>query len=218
MSAQSPASTFPPPDTTDSGSDAALKERAQDAKDEGMKVASTAKDEAMTVVAESRRQAADLLREGAGQVQEQAAAQKTKAAEGLRALGDELQTMAGGTQAGPAADLAHQASQKITGFADWLDQNDPGTLVEEMRDLARRKPGTFLIGALAAGVLAGRVTRGVQGASSNGTPKSAAPSTPSMRTPAAPTSPMTPSSTPSTPMKHSEAPVVAGGADAGLLR
>jgi len=68
---------------------------------------------------------------------------------------------------GPATDLAHQAADKLGDAAQWLEGRDPGSLVEEVRNLARRKPGAFLLGAAAAGVLAGRLTRGAVQASRN---------------------------------------------------
>jgi hypothetical protein len=58
-----------------------------------------------------------------------------------------------------ASDLTRQASDKARDLAGWLESREPGDLLEEVRDLARRKPGTFLLGAAAAGVLAGRLTR-----------------------------------------------------------
>jgi vacuolar-type H+-ATPase subunit H len=138
----------------------------QTAKDSGKQVASTATDEAKNVVDETRRQARDMGREVSNQVQEQAATQKDKAAGTLRSLGDELRSMAQqGGQSGPATDLAHQAASKVTDLAQWLEQRDPGSLVEEVRSLARRKPGTFLFGAAAAGIAAGRLTRGAVEAS-----------------------------------------------------
>ena len=54
-------------------------------------------------------------------------------------------------------------------LAGWLDQRDPGELLDEVRGIARRKPGTFLLGALAAGVVAGRLTRGAVDASRSDT-------------------------------------------------
>ena len=66
---------------------------------------------------------------------------------------------------GIVGDLAQQASAKAGELAEWLERRDPGTLLEEVRGLARRKPGTFLLGALAAGVVAGRLTRGAVEAS-----------------------------------------------------
>ena len=56
-------------------------------------------------------------------------------------------------------DIARQASDKAQELATWIDAREPGDLVTEVRDFARRKPGTFLLGAAAVGVLAGRLTR-----------------------------------------------------------
>jgi hypothetical protein len=130
-------------------------------KDSSKQVAGTASDEAKNVAHEARRQAKDLTHEVSNQVQEQAATQKDKAAGGLHSLSEELRSMATeGGQAGPATDLAHQAADKLSDLAAWLERRDPGSLVEEVRGLARRKPGTFLLGAAAAGIVAGRLTRG----------------------------------------------------------
>lgn len=139
------------------------------AKESGRQVAASATDQAKNVADETRRQAKDLTREVGSQVNEQAAAQKDKAAGGLRSLGDELRSMArNGGQSGPATDLASQAADKLGQLADWLDNREPGHVVEEVRNVARRKPGTFLVGAAVAGVVAGRLSRGaVQAARSD---------------------------------------------------
>ena len=131
------------------------------AKQHAGNVASTAGDQAKNVAGEAKSQARNLASETQNQVREQAGVQKTKAAGGLRSLSDELQSMSQGTngQSGMASDLARQASEKARDLASWLDSREPGDLVTEIRDLARRKPGTFLLGAAAAGVLAGRLTR-----------------------------------------------------------
>jgi hypothetical protein len=134
----------------------------QSAKESGQQVASKAADEAKNVTAEARRHAKDLTKEASSQAQQQAAIGKDKAASSLHSLGDELRSMATqGGQSGPVTDLAHEAAAKVTDLASWLEQRDPGALLEEVRSLARRKPGTFLLGAAAAGILAGRLTRGV---------------------------------------------------------
>jgi len=135
------------------------------AKEQAGQVASTAKDEAKNVAGEAKNQARNLLGETQSQVREQASSQKEKASGGLRSLADELRSMAEGTQAsgptsGMATDLARQASDKAHELASWLDSREPGDLLEEVRDLARRKPGAFLLGAAAAGMVAGRLTRG----------------------------------------------------------
>lgn len=135
----------------------------QTAKEATSQVATTAADQARNVAGETRRQAQDLIGQAGTQVQEQAATQKDKASEGLRSISGELRSLAVGTGTSNQMinDLTQQAADKAQEFADWLEQRDPGALVEEIRDLARRKPGTFLIGAVLAGVIAGRMTRGI---------------------------------------------------------
>jgi len=171
--------------TTGSAKDEAGKV-GQTAKDAGGQVASTAADQAKNVAGETKNQARNLLNETQSQVNEQAGTQKDKAAGGLRGLSDELRSLADGTgygQSGMATDFSRQASDKMKDLADWLEARDPGQLLDEVRDIARRKPGTFLLGAAVAGVLAGRLTRGVVDAkrdeSDDSTPRMATEPTPS---------------------------------------
>jgi gas vesicle protein len=139
---------------------------AQTAKESGSQVAQTAVEQVKTVAAEAQQQTRNLLGEAQGQVREQAKSQQQKARDGLRSLGDELRSMATNSgQSGPATDLAHQASQRAHAAADWLEQREPGDLLVEVRRFAQRRPAAFLTGALLAGVLAGRMTRGVIAAS-----------------------------------------------------
>ena len=132
------------------------------AKESGQRVASTAAEQGKNVLEEGKAQARNLTHEVGQQAHEQSKVQKDKAASGLRSLGAELQSMADGQggQSGVATDLAQQAAAQVHDLAGWLDQREPGELLDEVRALARRKPGTFLLGALAAGVVAGRLTRG----------------------------------------------------------
>lgn len=163
---------------TESTTDTAKNEAANvgsTAKDAGTQVASTAADQAKNVAGETKRQAQDLMNQAQSQVKEQAAAQKDKASTGLRSLSDELRSIAEGNapQNGMTTDLTRQAADKVQEIASWIEQRDAGSLLEEVRQLARRKPGAFLIGAALAGVAAGRLTRGAtaggsQGGQSNG--------------------------------------------------
>jgi hypothetical protein len=155
------------------------------ATESGQRVAGTAVEQGKNVLDEGRQQASRLTQEVGQQVNEQTSLQKDKATSGLRSLGDELQGMAASsTQSGVASDLAQQAGAKAHDLATWLDQRDPGSILDEVRGLARRKPGTFLLGALAAGVVAGRLTRGAVQASKDdpGTDSSAATATTSAPT------------------------------------
>jgi hypothetical protein len=160
------------PSTTDVAKDEAanVKDTAVQA---GGQVAATAADQAKQVAHETQRQAKDLLDQGRYQVREQAITQQQKAGQSLTSLAQELRGLADGTSSGapgPARDLLQQASGMVDDFAHKLQTRDPGELLDEVRSFARRKPGLFLLGAAAAGVLAGRLTRGVQAAHSDSAP------------------------------------------------
>jgi hypothetical protein len=133
---------------------------AQTAAQSGGQVASTARDQGQRVLAEAGEQARNLVEETRSQLGEQAGAQQERAAGGLRSLAEELQSMASSSdQSGMASRLVHQASDQLQQVAGWLDQRDPQALLQEARGFARRRPGAFLLGAAAAGMLAGRMTR-----------------------------------------------------------
>jgi uncharacterized protein YjbJ (UPF0337 family) len=128
----------------------------------GRQVAGTAKDQAGEVVSEARDQARALMDRTRSEVGEQAATQQQRAADSLRSLSGELRSMADGQQEpGMATDLARQAADKAGQLASWLSEREPGDVVAEVSRFARRRPGTFLAVATAAGVLAGRLTRGL---------------------------------------------------------
>jgi hypothetical protein len=70
--------------------------------------------------------------------------------------------MAGSQQEpGMATDLAQQAADKAGQLASWLQDREPGDLLDEVKSFARRRPGAFLALAAGAGVVAGRFTRGM---------------------------------------------------------
>ncbi|MDP5182284.1 hypothetical protein QOZ88_06510 [Blastococcus sp. BMG 814] len=137
----------------------------QTAAQAGSQVAATASDQAKHVAGETQRQAQDLLEQGRSQLKDQTVAQQQKAATGLSSLAQELRGLADGTSdgaPGPARDLLHQASGLVEGFADKLQNREPAQLLDEVRTFARRKPGLFLLGAAAAGIVAGRLTSGAR--------------------------------------------------------
>ena len=129
--------------------------------------AETAKEEASKVTDEARRQVRDLAGQTRDEVASQARQQKDRAVGGLRTLSDELRSMAGGTeQSGMAGDLTQEAARRAGDLAGWLDSREPGELIDEVRTFARQRPGLFLALAAGAGVLAGRLTRGMTQAAS----------------------------------------------------
>ena len=131
------------------------------AADAGRQVAGTAAEQAANVAQEVKTQARDLLGEARGQAQGQARAGQQKAADGIRALSQELREMADGSQqSGTVSEIARQAAYRADDLAEWLGRREPGDLVNEVRSFARRRPGAFLLGAALAGVVVGRLTRG----------------------------------------------------------
>jgi hypothetical protein len=139
---------------------------AQAAKQGGSDVASTATDKAKDVAQEAKRQARDLAGEARDQLSGRIGDQQHNLVSNVRSLAQELEAMARGEISpngsdGVAHELVSQAGDRARSVADWLDGREPGELLDELRSFARRRPGTFLIGATLAGVVAGRLTRGV---------------------------------------------------------
>jgi hypothetical protein len=141
---------------------------AQEAGASASAVGQTAKDEATNVAREAQYQAKDLIHQSRQELMQQASAQQDRAAQGLRSLHEELSSLASKSDnPGVGTDLVRQAAQRAGAFADYLGQRDPGSLVNELKSYARRKPGTFLALAAGAGLLAGRLTRSLAAGASN---------------------------------------------------
>src|SRR5690349_1215837 len=141
----------------------------QSASEAGSRVTQTAADQAREVAAETARQARDLLGEAGGHARGQASQQQQKGAGQLHSMADELRNMADkGGQSGVATEAAQQAAERLHGAASWLEQREPADVLQAIRDFARRRPGMFLAGALAAGLAAGRLTRGMTDAARSG--------------------------------------------------
>lgn len=144
-------------------------EVAQGAKDAGQHVAGVAKEQAANVGAEAGRQAKDLLAQAGSEAREQASTQQQRLAQGIRSLADELHkmTQSGEQSSGPATDLAKQGAQRSRELASWLEQREPAELLDEVKTFARQRPGMFLLLAAGAGLVAGRMTRGLKAVASD---------------------------------------------------
>jgi hypothetical protein len=133
---------------------------AGDAKDAASNVAGTAKEQAGQVATEVKSQAKDLYGQATSQLKEQAGTQSQKVSEGLRSISDELSSMAAKSDGnGLASELVRNLSGRAGSASSWLDGRDPGTLLDEVKHFAARKPGTFIAIAAGAGILAGRLTK-----------------------------------------------------------
>ena len=139
-------------------------EAASTAVDQGRHLAGTTKDEALDVAGTAAEQARNVLGDArqqvTSQVSDQATTGRDKLSQTLRTFGDDLQQMAEqGPDTGMAVDLAREVSDRVRALGSHLEGREPGDLLADARDFARRRPGTFLVGALAAGVVAGRLFR-----------------------------------------------------------
>jgi len=161
------SSTFPTssvatagtPSKTDTAKDEAGGVTRQ-AADSAHNVTETAKTEAANVAGEVKSNAKDLLDQARTDLTAQAGTQQQKAAEGLRSISDELHSMASASdEPGVASDLVRQAAERSASVASWLDNRDPGSLLNEVKSFARRRPGAFLLAAAGAGMIAGRLGR-----------------------------------------------------------
>jgi hypothetical protein len=142
----------------------------------GKHVAEVAREQASGVAAETARQGADLLEQAQSQLAGQAAHGQQRVAEQLLSLSDELRSMADNSgHRGMAADLAHQVASRVRDAGQWLEDRTPGQVVNEMQSFARRRPAAFLALAAGAGLVAGRLTRGLKDASSDDSAATPAP-------------------------------------------
>lgn len=148
-------------DTTSTNSTAASGGTTDEAKAAAQDVAGTAKEQAGQVAGETRRQARQLWEQSRDELVQQSGQQQNRLASTLRDLGSELSAMANGPdEGGSATGLVRDVGDQVSSAATWLENKEPGDVLQEVRDFARRKPGTFLLLAAGLGVLGGRLTRG----------------------------------------------------------
>ena len=138
------------------------KEVGREGVEAGQHVAETAKGEAQQVAYEAKEKARNLMSELGDDVYGQAHTQQQRVASGLRSIGEELSSMARNSdQSGTATHLVSRAADRADSVAGWLENRDPGSLLDEVKRFARQRPGAFLAIAAGAGILAGRLTKGL---------------------------------------------------------
>ena len=146
---------------------------ASTAKDEAARTASTAASAAGDVAGTAREQVGNVAGEAINQARQladdargEASAQLSSAADKLgdliRSFATEIRDLSQGKADtnGKVAGLASQLAGTGERWADQVAELGPEGMLREVRSFASRKPGTFLLGALAAGVATGRLVRG----------------------------------------------------------
>jgi hypothetical protein len=152
---------------------------ASDAAESSKQVGRVAKDEAASVAQEAKSQARSLVSQASSQLSDQAATQKDSLVTWLHSMADELRAMVDGVQSqriedgsessqpGYARDLAERGADYAQCTAAWLEDRQPNDIFQEVGKFARRRPGAFLLIAATAGVVVGRLTKGLTAASSD---------------------------------------------------
>jgi hypothetical protein len=93
-----------------------------------------------------------------------------RAASGLRDLSRRVRALADGRpeDAGVAGDYVRRTGEQLQQVAERLESGGVEGAVSDLRGFARRRPGAFLLGALATGFAVGYLVRGGQAAEPKG--------------------------------------------------
>jgi hypothetical protein len=119
-----------------------------------------AKEQVRSVADTAVRETKGVLADMGSDLSREAQSQKLRLAKGLDGFSTELEEVAL-NGSGRVPSLASEAAARTRGLARWLERTDPSDMVRSVEDFGRRRPVTFVLGSLVAGVLAGRVTRGM---------------------------------------------------------
>lgn len=136
---------------------------AQEAKEQAKGVATDAKEQALSVVQSATEQTKGLVSGVGQQVSSEVESQKGRLVQFLREIGDELDQAAGRTEGadGRVAMVATEAATRTREASTWLESHQARDLVDSVSDFARRRPMVFIAGSAVAGMVVGRLTRGM---------------------------------------------------------
>jgi hypothetical protein len=140
----------------------AAQDVAGDAKEKAANVAGTAKEQAANVASEATDHAKQLYGQASESLKQQAGEQQKRAASGLKSLGEQLGRMAeNDEEQGVASRVVRDLSGRASSAAGFLENRDPGSLLDEVKSFAAKRPGAFIAMAAGAGILAGRLTKAI---------------------------------------------------------
>jgi hypothetical protein len=149
-------------------------------------VAEQAKQQPQQLAQQARQQASELATRGTKQAKSQLASQKHNASQrlttvqsALRETGHQLRNQG----QGPVAGYVERAADQAERLSTYLRETDVDEIIDEVRSVARRRPGLFLGSAAAIGFFATRFLKSSSGeATSAGDGYSATPTSASTTT------------------------------------
>ncbi|QYC44136.1 hypothetical protein Nocox_32825 [Nonomuraea coxensis DSM 45129] len=132
----------------------------QQGKDAAREVAGTAVERTAQVADEAKNQTRRAVNELRNRVREQSEHQSQRAAQSLRQWSEDLSSLQDHAKPdSPVTGVVRQIAGQGHRAADYLDRNGLAGVVDDVQSFARRRPGAFLAGALAAGFLVGRIMK-----------------------------------------------------------
>jgi hypothetical protein len=143
-------------------------ELVRSAKDDARQIAASVWSRGGEVTEQLSTQGRSLMQETRAQVQAQARTGTERTASTLRQFGEQAQALAEGRpEDAPqlseyvwkVADSCYGAADRIYGLADDIEQRGLGGVLEDVQTFARRRPGTFLLGAVVLGFGVGRLVK-----------------------------------------------------------
>ncbi|MFI5934393.1 hypothetical protein [Actinoplanes sp. NPDC051494] len=175
MSDPYPVRTHPAGTTSDTGG---VTEQAKQVAGESARAAGeaagdvkdTARHQAQRVTHEAKTQARGVASDVKQRVSTEARTQSDRLSGSIRDLAGQLDEMRGDRSGTPAAAVVGRVADGGRQVADYLDHHGPDGVLREVGAFARRRPGAFLAGALAAGFVIGRLGKGVMQADEAGKP------------------------------------------------
>ncbi len=138
---------------------------------EGVKdVAHETVDQALAVGSMAKDHARGLVDQTTTQLRSHGDEQAQRAAGGLDQIARQVGSLLDGrpADAGQVRDYAEQLGDKAQKLAEQLRSGGIDGVVEEVTSFARRRPGLFLVGAAAAGFMAGRLVKAQRASSDDG--------------------------------------------------
>jgi hypothetical protein len=134
---------------------------ARTTRDAAAEVARTAKEETRQVAHTAADEAQEVGRGVRQRLREEVDRQHRQVTDRVGAFAEELYTMARERPDTPAGELVGILATRSRSFAEYLDRHGPERVLHELQDFARRRPGTFIVSAVAAGFVIGRLGKGL---------------------------------------------------------
>ena len=127
----------------------------------GKDVAHEAASQAANVATQAKDQIGNVVNQARGELKAQADTRTEQAAAGLQTFAEQLGALSEGrpADAGHVGALVSDAQQRVSAYAQTLQDRGPQALLEDLTTFARRRPLVFLFSAGVAGFAAGRIAR-----------------------------------------------------------